>query len=301
MKRYIKNIMILSLASIGFVACDSSNKTIDDVFAEVTRGAVFRATTPSSDVASQNFLFNFPTSTYSVTFEVEDNKQGELLQDVEVYASYTGADEADSVDETLVTTLPASAFSPNDVDLPSITVEFTLAELATALGLSESDFVGTIPEDYAGGSSFTIRYVLNLTDGRSFSSGNLNSTVSGGSYFKSPFVYSIPVACPPITPTPGEWTIEQQDSYGDSWNGASLSVSIDGEVTSYAHEGGASSSYSFIVPEGTVEIQIFYNSGSYDEENTFQVTSANGETVLDLGPEPPAGTALFDFCMALDL
>ncbi len=294
MKRYIKNVMILSLASIGFIACDSSNKTIDDVFAEVTRGAVFRSTTPASEVAAQSFNFDDPSSTYEVTFEVEDNKQGDLLQDVEVYASFTDAsDEAGSVAEGLVTTLSASDFSTNEDGLPAITVTLTLGELASALGLSESD--------YTGGDSFTLRYVLNLTDGRSFSSGNLNSTVSGGSYFRSPFTYSVPLVCPPIAPTPGEWTINQQDSYGDSWNGASLSVNIDGEITEYAHEGGSETTFNFTVPEGTTEIQIVYNSGSYDEENTFQVISANGETVLDLGPSPAAGESLFDFCLPLNL
>jgi hypothetical protein len=294
MKRYLKNIMILSLVTTGFIACDSSNKTIDDVFAEVTRGAVFRATTPSSDVAAQSFSFDDPSSTYSVTFEVEDNKEGGLLDNVEVYVSFTDAsDAAGSVAETLLTTYPASAFSTNASGLPSITVELTLGELATALGLA--------PADYTGGDSFTIRYALNLTDGRTFSSNNLNSTVSGGSFFRSPFIYTVPLVCPPIAPTPGVWTLELQDSYGDSWNGASLSVTLDGVITNYSHDGGSATTHTFTVAPGTVEIQIVYNSGSYDEENTFQVISANGDTVLDLGPTPAAGVSLFDFCLPLNL
>ncbi|APQ17939.1 hypothetical protein [Maribacter hydrothermalis] len=293
MKKYIKNIMILSLVATGFIACESSNKTIDDVFAEVTRGAVFRSTTAAADVAAQSFNFDDPSSTYSVTFEVEDHEQGALLQDVEVYTSFNDAVAGTSSSEALVTTLPASAFSANDFGLPSITVNTTLGELASALGLS--------PSDYTGGDSFTIRYVLNLTDGRSFSNDNLNSTVSGGSYFRSPFIYTIPLVCPPIAPTAGEWTLELQDSYGDSWNGASLSVTIDGVSTDYSHADGSSTTHTFTVPAGTVEIQIVYNSGSYDEENNFQVISANGDTVLDLGPSPTSGESLFDFCLPLDL
>ena len=286
--------MILSLASIGFMACESSNKTIDDVFAEVTRWAVFRSTTPAAEVAAQQFSFDDPSSTYSVTFEVEDHEQGGLLQDVEVYVKFTDASDASgSVPESLLTTIPASSFSTNDDGLPSITITYTLGELAAATGLQESD--------YTGGDSFTIRYVLNLTDGRSFTNTNLNSTVSGGSYFRSPFIYTVPLVCPPIVPTSGEWTIEFQDSYGDSWNGASLSVTIDGTSTTYTHDGGSASTATFNVPSGTAAIQIVYNSGSYDEENTFQIISANGETVLDLGPTPPAGSSLFDYCLPLNL
>lgn len=284
---------MLSLVTTGFLACESENKAIDDVFDQVTRGAVFRSTTDAAVVAAQSFNFDDTSSTYSVTFEVEDNAQGGNLQDVQVYTSFNNTAADTSTSEALVTTLPASAFTTNDVGLPAITVNLTLGELASALGLTSSD--------YTGGDSFSIRYVLNLTDGRSFSNANLNSTVSGGSYFRSPFFYTVPLVCPPIAPTAGEWTIVANDTYGDSWNGASLTVTIDGVATDYSHADGSSTTHTFTVPAGTVEIQIVYNSGSYDEENNFQITSANGETVLDLGPSPAAGSSLFDFCLPLDL
>ncbi|MEH6678954.1 MAG: hypothetical protein V7724_00330 [Sediminicola sp.] len=294
MKRYIKNTIILSVAGALVLSCDSANKTVDDVFDEVTRGAVFRATSSAADISGQTFDFSDESSEYSVSFEVEDNAQGGLLEDVDVYVSFTNAtDEDASLDEVLVETLDASMFTTNESGLPAITYTVSLGELSTALGLA--------PGDYTGGDSFTLRYVLNLTDGRAFSNNNLNSTVSGGSYYRSPFIYTVPLVCPPIEPTPGEWQLELQDSYGDSWNGASLTVTLDGVSTNYSHEGGASTSHTFTVPSGTGSIQITYNGGSYDEENTFQVTSANGETVLDLGPTPPAGTLLFDFCLPLDL
>lgn len=286
--------MILSLVTTGFLACESSNKSIDDVFADTTRGAVFRTTTPAPEVAAQSFNFNDPTSTYSVSFEVEDNDNGGLLQDVEVYSNFTDASsDAGSLPEVLVTTLPASAFSTNADGLPGITVTLSLGELASALGIT--------PADYVGGDSFGIRYQLNLTDGRSFSNKNLKSTVAGGAFFRSPFFYSVPLVCPPIAPTSGTWTLELQDSYGDSWNGASLDVNIDGTTTNFTHDDGASTTITFDVPAGTTEIQIVYNSGSYDEENNFQVISANGETVLNLGPTPSAGVSLFDFCLPLNL
>lgn len=291
MKKHIKKLLLLSLVTAGFIACESSNKAIDDVFAETTRGAVLRSTTPSADVAAQSFNFNDPESLYSVTFEVEDNAEGALLQDVGVYTLFTGA--SGSVPEVLVTTLPASAFTTNENGLPSITVNLTLGELAAAVGIEAAD--------YTGGDSFTLRYQLNLTDGRVFSSTNLKSTVGGGAFFRSPFTYTVPLVCPPIAPTAGEWTLELQDSYGDSWNGASLSVTIDGVSTDYSHADGSTTTHTFAVPAGTTEIQIVYNSGSYDEENNFQVISANGETVLDLGPSPAAGSSLFDFCLPLNL
>ncbi|WP_419213874.1 hypothetical protein ACNR9Q_06885 [Maribacter sp. X9] len=294
MKKYIKTLFILTLVTTSFSACESSNKAIDDVFAETTRGAVLRATTPSAEVAAQSFNFNDPTSAYSVTFEVEDNDAGGLLDNVEVYTTFNDASETiPAGSEVLITTLPASAFSINEDGLPAITVNLTLGELASAVGLS--------PDDYSGGDSFTLRYALNLTDGRVFSNTNLKSTVAGGAFFRSPFIYTVPLVCPPIAPTAGTWTLELRDSYGDSWNGASLDVTIDGTTTNYTHPDGASTTITFDVPIGTESIQIVYNSGSYDEENSFQVISANEETVLDLGPSPAAGESLFDFCEPLNL
>lgn len=291
MKRYIKNIFMLSLVSAGFIACESSNKTIDDVFAEVTRGAVFRATTPALEIAAQEFSFSDPSSQYSVTFEVEDNAEGGLLQDVQIYTTFNSAvDDALSTSEALVKTIPASEFSPNAVGLPSINVVLTLGELASAAGVSAGD--------YTGGDSFTIRYVLNLTDGRTFSSNNLNSTVSGGSYFRSPFIYTVPLVCPPIPPSAGEWTIDGQDSYGDGWNGASLEISVDGtNIASFTLDDGAAGSTTFTVPTGTQDLTISYVSGAWDSEVSFQVYSAEGNLKADVTPSPVPGPQALNYCV----
>ncbi len=300
--------MILSLVTTGFIACDSSNKTIDDVFAEVTRGAVFRSITPTLEINAQTFSFSDPSSSWVVTFEVEDNKNGDLLQDVEVYTAYTSsADPGSSVPEVLVTTLPASAFSTNASGLPGITVNLTLGELATAAGLA--------PGDYTGGDSFTIRFVLNLTDGRSFSSNNLNSTVSGGSFFRSPFIYTVPLVCPPIPPTPGTWTINMFDDFGDGWQttdadaGEGITITLnDGTVfevglcSPYAASdyactpGDAAGTATIDIPVGTTTADWFFP-GDFYGEISFQIITPNGNVAADIGLNPPAGPIAIDFCV----
>ena len=299
---------MLSLVSLGFVACDSSNKTIDDVFAEVTRGAVFRATTPATEVAAQQFSFSDPSSTWAVSFEVEDNKNGDLLEDVEVYAAFTSStDPSESVAEVFVTTLPASAFSPNADGLPSINVQLTLGELAAAAGLA--------PGDYTGGDSFTIRFVLNLSDGRSFSSNNLNSTVSGGSYFRSPFQYTVPLVCPPIPPTAGTWTINMEDSYGDGWQtsntsgGDGITITLnDGTVfevglcSPYAASdfvctpGAFSGTATIDIPAGTTTADWVFPGDAYGEIS-FTIVTPNGNVAADVSANAPAGPIAIDFCV----
>jgi hypothetical protein len=308
MKRYIKNTIILSVAGALSFSCDSSNKTVDDVFDGVTRGAVFRAVSPATVVAAQEFSFSDPSSTYEVTFEVEDNAEGGLLQEVEVYSAFTDAsDAAGSVEEVLVETLDPSMFTTNERGLPEITYSITLGELSSALGL--------VPEDYTGGDSFTIRYEIVLTDGRTFSNGNLNSTVSGGSYYRSPFIYTVPLVCPPIPPTSGVWTIQMQDSYGDGWQtdngdgGSGLTVTLnDGTIFEVGlcspylasdfdcTSGVSSGSATIEIPEGTTSAEWVFP-GDFWGEITFQIITPNGNVVADIGLGAPAGAVAIDFCL----
>ena len=298
---------MLSLVTTGFVACESSNKTIDDVFADVTRGAVFRSTTPSLEIAAQQFSFSDPSSTITTSFEVEDNAGGDLLQDVEVYTTFNDASAGTSSTEFLVTTLPASEFSPNADGLPAITVSLTLGQLASVAGLAANQ--------YTGGDSFVIRYALNLTDGRTFSSNNLNSTVSGGSYFRSPFRYTVPLVCPPVPPTPGTWVINMEDSYGDGWQttnadaGAGLTVTLnDGTVfevglcspydtSDFVCTPGVSSGTATIdIPVGTTTADWFFP-GDFYGEISFTIITPNGNVAADISTNPPAGPVAIDFCV----
>ncbi|SEL15234.1 hypothetical protein SAMN04488008_10318 [Maribacter orientalis] len=307
MKRYIKNIMILSLVTTGFLACESSNKTIDDVFAEITRGAVFRSTTPGSVIAAQEFSFSDPSASISTTFEVEDNAQGGLLQDVQVYSSFnSAADPATSVAEVLVRTIAASEFTTNSDGLPSIDVTFTLGELAGASGLNASD--------YTGGDSFTIRYALNLTDGRTFTSTNLNSTVAGGAFFRSPFTYTIPLVCPPVPPTAGTWVVNMEDTYGDGWQtsdttaGDGITITLDdGTVfevglcspygpSAYDCTPGNVGSATVEIPAGTTTADWYFPGDAYGEI-VFEIVTPNGNVAASGSPGTAAGPIAIDFCV----
>jgi hypothetical protein len=307
MKRYIKNLMMLSLITTGFIACESENKAIDDVFAEITRGAVLRSTTDGAVIAAQEFSFSDPTASISTTFEVEDNQQGALLQDVQVYSTFNSAtDPASSVSEVLIRTIAASEFATNEDGLPAVTVTLTLGELAAASGLASSD--------YTGGDSFTIRYALNLTDGRTFSSSNLNSTVSGGSYYRSPFTYTIPLVCPPIPPTAGVWTINMEDTYGDGWQtsdttaGDGITITLnDGTVfevglcspygpSAYDCTPGNVGSATIEIPAGTTTADWYFPGDAYGEI-IFEIVTPNGNVAASGSPGLAAGPIAIDFCV----
>ncbi|MEZ4811531.1 MAG: hypothetical protein R2819_14320 [Allomuricauda sp.] len=179
MRKLKKHITLLFFVAIA-LSC-SEEKLIDDVFDSTARGLVLRT------VAFPNPTFDFldPSAPWAVTLEVQDKENGALLSSVDVYASFV--DDGSEGTEALVTTVPASGFSPGPFGFPRGDVAMTLGEVLTALNLAEGD--------YDSADTFNIRLVANLTDGRAFTN-NANGTVTGGSFFSSPFAYSAQFFCP---------------------------------------------------------------------------------------------------------
>lgn len=288
---------LMALLAIGFVGCEDGNEIFDQIQANVQRGAVLR--TVDYPASAQEIPIGNSDYNFEVTIEEQDQQNGDLLASVDVFLGFRdntvepGAEDLDKP-QILFSTIPASAFSAGEFGLPRATFSASLGEMLSALGLQESDIFQT------GGDQFEIRLELVLTDGRKFSNDDNSGTITG-SFFSSPFLYTPVVVCPPQAPTPGTWEIEMQDSFGDGWNGASLDITVDGEVNNFLIDDGFTASETLEVADGASAISIVFNSGDWDSEITFQIRSANGSTILDLGPEPPAGVELLDFCVDLGL
>lgn len=284
MKTLIKQLSII--AGLAFLVSCSDSEKVTDVLQETTqRGTVLKTT--SSDL---NFEVG-EDNLVSITAEVIDQR-GQDFEKIDVFLSFTDnreEDDPDNVtqDETLFETFAASDLD-NSGDYPTLNFDFTGDEFDSFFGIDEND--------YALGGRITIRMELVMNDGRVFTSTNVNSVVSGGGFYRSPFEYSMTMVCQPAQPVPGTWTIDQQDAFGDGWNGAEVVVTIDGTESRYGLDSGSSGLKSFTVPPGTNVISIQYSSGDWDSEVTFQVTAANGNTIMDVGPSPADGTELIDYC-----
>jgi hypothetical protein len=293
----LRHIIVQALIVLIAVSCSESNKVVDQITDNVTRGAVLR----QLEVFSNSVAINSATNVledgeqFSVLLEYQDQEDGSLLSTMDVYVAFNDNtdDNGDNTkSEILLETIEASAFSAGDRGFPQYTYTVSATAMQNALSLA-NDGIGF------GGDQFTIRFALNLTDGRTFSAENNSGTITG-SYFASPFLNRITVVCAPSVPTAGTWTFVTNDSYGDGWNGASLSVVIDGgDIQSISNVDGGPNEQIFTleVPEGTQTISIKYVSGAWDEEVTFTVTSANGNDVAVAGPNPPAGSELLDYCL----
>lgn len=92
------------------------------------------------------------------------------------------------------------------------------------------------------------------------------------------------------------WKIEMQDSYNDGWNGASIDVSYSGAATidpvNIALVSGPPGSQTFSAPDG-YDMTFTFNTGSYDNEITYQIFNASGVEVFRDGDvaDPVIGVA----------
>jgi len=295
MKKFQNRLLGSILAGIVlvFAACEDSNEIVDQVNAGIERGAVLRTLNVlSNEIAIQSDGSITPGANFGVELEYQDHEDGDLLAEVEVYVGYrdntAGGTDNDKA-QVLVTSIPASSFSTGDRGLPVVTYSITGDEMLSALSLPSSEV--------EGGDQFEIRFEAVLTDGRRYSFADNSGTLTG-SYFSSPWLYTANVVCAPSTPTPGVWTIDMADSFGDGWNGATLIATVDGEETVFdvSSAEGSASIETLVVPPGAEVISFIFTSGSFDEEITFTVTSANTNVVIDAGPNPPVEVELLDYC-----
>lgn len=290
----MKNYRILIILVLGLIvgSCSEDDEKLTVITQEtVERGAILR--TISNDPKA--FLFDDLSSTWSITWEEQDIEDGDLLSSVDLYVDFvdgTDFNGTTTTTEALWTSVPASEFSIGENGLPRTSFTGTYGEVLSALGLAYDPAVVT------GSDAINIRIVLNLTDGRSITNTDLTGNVSGGSFFSSPLNYRANIVCPAKSGALGTWTIDMQDSYGDGWNGASIAVTIDGTTTNYLVSAaqGSTNSVDFEVLSGSEVMSIMYVSGDWDSEVTFQITSANGSEILDLGPTPAADVELLDYC-----
>lgn len=174
---YIIAITCLALAT----SCESDDKVIDDVLETFTSGAVLR--TIDSDGSFDMFRTE---NTFSVNIEEQDENNGELIDRVDITVDFVDNNTELADDTTLgvaFATLAASDFTINDRGLPAADFAYTMEEALATLGV---DIESVLP-----GDNIAINLELFFTDGRSFKADDAAGTVTGGSFFSSPFEYSL--------------------------------------------------------------------------------------------------------------
>ena len=237
------------------VSCDDQVDTLE--------GAYFY----TSITADTNVVLELPIGQLNASiggnFIVKGPKNGSQVEKIDVFVAFKdvvtdGAPSQSSADVLVKSILGAELLDNIGNSLrPEFNYTITQQELISATGITISSVNGS--------DEFVLSFKITDKDGKHFSN-----------------VYNAPVVCPPTTaPTPGTWKITLRELYGDTWDGGSLVITIDGVATQYNSNLNLEEK-SFNVPSGTSILRIGYKGGSYDNENGFKILNPNGKTVIDI-------------------
>jgi hypothetical protein len=182
MKKII-NLLLFSFTITFFYSCSNEDKLVDQVVDQTTHGVTLK--TIKKD--SPNFNFLDTASKWEVTVELRGTNEVTRAKEVKLFVKHTtnGATSA----EKLLKTFPVSVFTAAaPYGLPNAKLSTTFGETLTVLSLA--------PGSYTASDKFTMRLELVLEDGRIFTDTNASGTVTGGTFFSSPFTYSVQFDCP---------------------------------------------------------------------------------------------------------
>ncbi len=84
------------------------------------------------------------------------------------------------------------------------------------------------------------------------------------------------------------YTLDMQDSWGDGWNGGFLTVLEDGVSIGTFSASGSGTTETFSVSSGAT-ITLNYTSGSWENENTYDLIDPSGGTIFSDGTNPSTG------------
>lgn len=150
---------------------------------------------------------------------------------------------------------------------------------------------------FVDGDDFLLTWELTTEDGRVFDSWSPSvCTELPGSNCEISWI----LECGQIFNDPrGIYSLAMQDSYGDGWNGAFITVSIDGTDTDYVLDDYdlASASVDIPVPASASSLSFAFTGGDWDSEITYQVTSEHGNTIISDGPSPDDGPITLNLCL----
>jgi hypothetical protein len=172
------------------VSCESDKAVVEEVLEGKTSGGILRTLEQIPDDLDEAFDMFRTENTFFVTLEQQDETNGELIDRVDITVDFvdnnkTGSTGDDTNLGVAFATIPGSEFTVGDRGLPTSDFSYTMAEALTALGV---DLTQVLP-----GDRIAINLELFFTDGRSFNAADAAVTVTGGSFFSSPFAYSLPI------------------------------------------------------------------------------------------------------------
>lgn len=173
-----KNCLIIGIVGF-FFACSSEDNSVVSTIDENTEFSVLLKTL---SIETLDYNLTDPESAFTVTLEVDDGQAGQLLERLDLFATYvdqTPDNGDETTTEVAIQQFPASEFNTSNNGNPTLRVASELNSLLTAFNISSSAVTC--------GDQIRFRFEAVLTDGRKFSTNSTNARII--SILDSPFEY----------------------------------------------------------------------------------------------------------------
>jgi len=183
-------ILLSFITSVTLISACRDDKLSPVPFDEVTTS--YGAYVQELEVSSDSYdLFNLDNATFKTKLQIYDTQNGANFAGLDIYASFTdNSPDNDTVDvsEVKLLSFDASKFSADSKNgRPTMDLTIPATQAMAALGITA--------DQLAGGDSFNFRQVLNLKDGRAYTTTNTGLDVLAGPFYSSPFVNSVNIVC----------------------------------------------------------------------------------------------------------
>ncbi len=103
-----------------------------------------------------------------------------------------------------------------------------------------------------------------------------------------PYTFTTTYTPPGATGDTCTYTLELFDSFGDGWNGAVLTITINGQSTDYTFSTGNEATFQFTALQN-VPFFVSYSPGSFENEVSYNILDPDGNIVFSDGPYPQTG------------
>lgn len=276
-KNYLIPIVLVVLMGFGVGSCEDEDKNKFDSFSKT--GAFVRFAEPFPTVVDVSNLNQIPDVV--ITAVIENSNSTVVSYSISVGATISGTTIEQAPLITDITSFPA-------------TVNLTMTEIVSALGISTSevgfgdtfDFVGTAVN--SEGIVYTAERQSFDRDTQVITGGNNSADLLDEDGYRNAFEFGFAIPCPQETgDIAGDWIFEMIDLFGDGWDNAFVTVNIDGASTDYTIAAGSGQTHVVNVPVGTSRLVISYTPGSFEEEHVYTVEKPDGTILGPFGPNPP--------------
>ena len=266
---------LLVLMLLAFSCEDADKNNLDDF----EKGGFVRLADPFPVTLSINSLEEIASFSIPTTFEAPDRNV--VSYSLRIFATLSG---------TPTDTVP---FGSDITSFPT-TVNITATDVAGALGIAISEigfgdtftFLGTAVNDQ--GTVYGPERLSFDSQTKEMAGGNNTNDLFDEPGYRNAFNFGFAIPCPPEAgDIAGDWIIDMIDLYGDGWDGAFVTVSINGVGTNYTVNGGSAATHVVNVPAGTQTLVFSYTPGSFEEEHVYTVEKPDGTVLGPFGPNPP--------------